>query len=691
MPKCEAPGAATFVEERTSLRQLQGDLPEFSGSGSSSLIIGIVRKVTRTGPWQGVQNRFAGCRFLAPVLVCCTLPVAFTLNGCTPSQSEKAPVSQTPQATAPALPAPEVAPAPAPAPPQPSAEELKVKELIRQVEAAYAAGEADYRRGSLPEAKTQFDRAVDLMLTSGIDLRANSTLSDEFDRILDGVNGLEMEALKQGNGFVVPMEPAPSEVAEDVTFTVDPNLVARATADLATTKSDLPLLMNQYVAAFINFFAYTQKGHNTLLHSFQRSGRYLAMIQRVLAEEGVPQDLIYQAVAESGFQPQAVNRRSRAGGMWQFMPSGNYGLTRSAYVDERFDPEKSTRAYARYMKFLYDQLGDWYLAMAAYDWGAGNVQRAVVKTGYADFWELYGRHELPKETQNYVPEILAAIIIANHPTQYGFEDITHDPPVLTDTVTVNYSVNLRLVSDLVGAPIDEILALNPSLLRLVTPPESSFDLHLPAGTETLFEQRIALIPEDKRNSWRYHAVAPEDTIASVAREYNVKPEALAADNHLSVSSALGDVAALVVPVALAPTPLARTRLYTARRGDTLITIADRFGVSLAQLRRWNKITDAGTRVEPGRRLHVAEPVTASQATRSRQSGSARTASAKGSNPKSASAKTSASSRQSSASPAAGRGTASGSTSKKAGAKNSTPPKSGSPKKTQAKSKSSSSQ
>ena len=132
------------------------------------------------------------------------------------------------------------------------------------------------------------------------------------------------------------------------------------------------------------------------------------------------------------------------------------GSPEATYVDERFDPEKSTRAYARYMKFLYDQLGDWYLAMAAYDWGAGNVQRAVEKTGYADFWELYKRHNLPGETQNYVPEILAAIIIANNPHQYGFDDVTLDPPVLTDTVTVNYSVDLRLVSDLVGAPVDEI-------------------------------------------------------------------------------------------------------------------------------------------------------------------------------------------------------------------------------------------
>jgi hypothetical protein len=244
------------------------------------------------------------------------------------------------------------------------------------------------------------------------------------------------------------------------------------------------------------------------------------MIQRVMAEEGVPQDLIYLAVAESGFKPRAINRRPRRRHV-AVHAHGNYGLARNAYVDERFDPEKSTRAYARYMKFIYDQLGDWYLAMAAYDWGAGNMQRAVQKTGYADFWELYKRNNLPGETKNYVPEILAAIIIANHPTQYGFDDVTLDPPVLTDTVTINYSVDLRLVSDMVGAPVDELEALNPSLLRMVTPPDASFDLHLPAGTATLFEQRIAAIPEAKRNSWRYHRVAADDTLASVAREYRV--------------------------------------------------------------------------------------------------------------------------------------------------------------------------
>jgi membrane-bound lytic murein transglycosylase D len=321
-----------------------------------------------------LSYRWFGCAVLA-------LPLA----GCVPT----APTKASPQATAPAL-VPVVAlvqapPPTASAPPPLSLDQQKTRTLIQQVEAAYAQGESDYHKGRLPEAKQEFDRAVDLMLAAGIDIKSNPELQDEFDRVVDGVNAMEMEALKQGNGFVPKEEETPADVAEDITFEVDPNLVAKAKADLATTNSDLPLVVNDYVASVINFFANTKKGHNTLLHSFQHAGRYKAMIQRVMAEEGVPQDLIYLAVAESGFNPRALNRRSHAGGMWQFMPRGNYGLVRNSYVDERFDPEKSTRAYARYMKFIYSQLGDWYLSMAGYDWGTGNVQRAVQKTGYADF------------------------------------------------------------------------------------------------------------------------------------------------------------------------------------------------------------------------------------------------------------------------------------------------------------------
>ena len=531
---------------------------------------------------------------------CSTL--AFLLAGCTPTQ-HAVPQSSAPRATAPALP---VTPqqTPQPALPAKTQQQQRVQALIDQVEKAYSNGQTDYRKGDLPAAKAEFDRAVDLMLTSGIDIKSDTQLQDEFDRTVDAVNGLEMEALKQGNGFVPKEEPTPADVASDVTFAVDPNIVAKARSELATTKSDLPLMVNDYVGAFINFFANTQRGHNTLLHSFERSGRYKAMIQRVMAEEGVPQDLIYLAVAESGFQPRAINPHSRAGGMWQFMPSGDYGLTRNGYVDERFDPEKSTRAYARYMKFLYNQLGDWYLAMAAYDWGAGNVQRAVEKTGYADFWELYKRNNLPGETKNYVPEILAAIIIANHPTQYGFDEITLDPPVITDTVTINYSIDLRLVSDLVDVPMDELEALNPSLLRQATPADTQFDLRLPAGTALVYQRSVERIPAAKRDSWRYHRVAPDDSLASVARTYHVQASDLAEANQMHESSSLEGVEALVVPVAPVIAP-SRGAFYTTRRGDTLVSIADRFGVSLSQLRSWNSLT--GTKVAPGRRLHVAEP------------------------------------------------------------------------------------
>ena len=555
---------------------------------------------------------------IRPRSLACIVPavaLVFSVSACGPSKEASAIATPPRQALAPALPptAQPQASAPAP-PPQSSAQQQRVKDLIQQVEGAYTDGQADYKKGDLLAARRDFDHAVDLMLTSGIDIKSTPELQDEFDRIVDQINGLEMEALRQGNGFTPKTEDTPAEAAEEVTFVVDPNIVAKANADLATTKSDLPLVVNDYVAAYINFFANTTKGHNTLLHSFQRAGRYRQMIQRVMSEEGVPQDLIYLAVAESGFQPRAVNRKSRAGGMWQFMPRGNYGLLRNSYVDERFDPEKSTRAYARYMKYIYQQLGDWYLSMAGYDWGTGNVQRAVQKTGYADFWELYKRNNLPGETKNYVPEILAAIIIANHPTQYGFDEITLDPPVLTDTVTINYSADLRLVSDIVGVPVDELVALNPSLLRMDTPPETEFDLHLPAGTAALFQEKIAAIPVSKRNSWRYHKVTPDDTLASVAHTYSVSVSALADANQLDTTSKLEDVEALIVPVPAAAAPSSHTVYYTTRRGDTLVSVADRFGISLSQLRRWNKLSASGIRIEAGRRLHVAEPTLVRTAT-----------------------------------------------------------------------------
>jgi membrane-bound lytic murein transglycosylase D len=510
----------------------------------------------------------------------------------TPPSAQAAPAPQTAPGAAVQTPAPELSP--------------RDRQLIDSVEAAYHAGLNDYQQGHVESARANFDYAVDLLLKCKCDLKNDDALSEEFDHIVDAVNTLEMDALSKGATTAQQQaEPTPVEAAGNITTPANPNVAAKAEAELKTTQSDLPLVMNDYVAAYVDFFTNSQKGHGTIVASLERMGRYKDMIQQVLREEGVPQDLIYQAFAESGFRPQAVNPKSGAGGMWQFMPFGTYGLGHTAWYDERFDPVKATHAYAREIKRMYDQLGDWYLAMAAYDWGPGNVQKAVQRTGYADFWELYRRNNLPQETKNYVPVFLAVTLMAKNPKQYGLEDIATDPPLATDTVKTDYGVDLRLVSDIVGAPVQEIEGLNPSLLRMSTPPDEEFDLHLPAGTADVFQKDIAEIPVDKRRSWRFHTVEEGDTLESLARTWHVSASELAFVNQLTAKSDLDGVDSLIIPQAPVNDGALRSTLYRPRRGDTLVTIADRFGVTVAQLRRWNNLGSAG--IVPGHGLYVSEP------------------------------------------------------------------------------------
>jgi membrane-bound lytic murein transglycosylase D len=548
------------------------------------------------------------------------------LAGC-PQENASAPGKTPAQATAPAIAAgPNKAAAEqssrTAAPPAQSSDAVakaaKVQQLINNAEAAYRSGVDNYRAGHLDAARQDFDSAVDLLLTSGIDLKTDPQLADEFDHLLNAVNSLEMAALKQGNGFSPALEAAPLDAANEVTFPANAELTAKVTAELKTTQSDFPLVVNDYVAGFISYFSNSPAGHAHLLRSLERAGKYKEMISKNLRDQGVPQDLIYLAVAESGFQPQALNARSGAGGMWQFMPTGAYGLARNGWFDERFDPEKSSLAYAKYMKTLYNQFGDWYLAMAAYDWGPGNVQRAVMRTGYADFWELYRRNVLPGETKNYVPGIIAAIIMAKNPEQYGLDKIVPDTPVVSDTVTVDYAIDLRLVADVTNASLQEIVTLNPSLLRMTTPRDMSFDLHIPVGTIDVFSARIKDIPEDKRASWRFHVVRSGETLDGIASAAHAHVSDIARTNGLKVDEGVDAGDELVIPVAGAVAS-AGPRRYAVRRGDTLITVADRFGVSVEELRRWNHLSS--NVVKPGSSLAVVEPVKLAPVTHVRSKGS----------------------------------------------------------------------
>jgi len=565
--------------------------------------------------------RFQDVRRWALVAACVPLVM---LAGC--PQNQKATKAKVPaQATAPVLASGSSGNAvqagqlgkPSVAKTQPAdpAEAYKEQQLINHAEQLYRTGVDNYSAGHLEAARASFDAAVDAMLTSGMDLKGNPQLADEFDHLLNAVNSLEMAALKQGNGFSPTIEAAPLDAANEVTFPANPALTAKVAAELKTTQSDFPLVINQYVAGFISYFSNSPGGHAHLLRSLERAGKYKDMISKDLRDQGVPQDLIYLAVAESGFQPQALNARSGAGGMWQFMPTGAYGLTRNGWFDERFDPQKSSKAYALYMKTLYNQFGDWYLAMAAYDWGPGNVQRAVMRTGYADFWELYRRNVLPAETKNYVPGIIAAIIMAKNPAQYGLDKMVPEPPVVSDTVTVNYAIDLRLVADVTNATLPEIVALNPSLLRMTTPRDMPFDLHIPVGTESIFASRIKEIPEDKRDTWRFHVVRDGETLDEIASAFHIRASEIAEANDFSVKDGVESGDELEIPIATVVA--AHPRTYKVRRGDTLITVADRFGVTVEQLRQWNHLRSNA--VKTGHTLRVSQPVKLAPPARRRSS------------------------------------------------------------------------
>src|SRR5580693_6545989 len=502
-----------------------------------------------------------------------------------------------------------------------------VAELIAQVEKEYQIGQDNYKAGHLEAAKENFDRAFNLLLGSSLDVRTDERLQQEFDRVLDGVNGLELEALQEGDGFTEQKsEPAPIDEANDQTLPVDPNIKAKAEAEVKATHSDLPLMMTDPVASYISYFS--TRGRGTLERALARSGLYQDMIQRVLKEEGVPQDLIYLAQAESGFHPLALSHAG-ARGMWQFMASRaqGYGLERDWWVDERQDPEKSTRAAAHHLKDLYAEFGDWYLAMAAYNSGPGTVQNAVKRTGYADYWQLYKRNVLPKETRNYVPIILAVTIMAKNPGQYGLDKVVTEKPVPYDSVKIDYPVDLRLVAECVDTSASTMQDLNPSLLRLTTPKDREFELHLPAGTKDRYLTAITAIPPDMRVWWRYHKVAPGDTLSSVARSFHTSPRAIVQANNLDGDENLRAESELIIPVAPGKHPAdemasysRRATTYKVRKGDTVETVADNFGVPPAMVRRWNHLQSDSLR---GRRvLYVHLPV-APGATENSRAGSAK--------------------------------------------------------------------
>ena len=435
--------------------------------------------------------------------------------------------------------------------------------LIQRADQAFQRGKRAYQANDIQAARREFDAAIDLMLEASDNNPSDRQAFDaRLDEMVDSIHRRDLAGM--GAGVDVDearFEKAPLEDILQMTFPVDPKLKDKVKEQVQATASQLPLSVNDAVLGYINYFS--GRGRKTLIAGLERAGRYRPLIQRILQEEGVPQELIHLAQAESGFFPRAISYKS-AGGMWQFMAwrGQEYGLMRTAYTDDRFDPEKATRASARHLHDLYNMFGDWYLAMAAYNCGPNVVARAVERTGYADFWELRDRHVLPEQTTNYVPIILAMTIMTKNAAEYGLDGVVPDAPLEYDTIQVDAPTHLGLVADLTDAPMAELLDLNPALLKGVAP--AGYVLHVPKGTGGTLSAALQMIPAERRASWRMHKVASGETLASIGKQYGMAGGSIAAANGLKQASpTAGD--RLLIPVAYRAAATPRRVVATHRR------------------------------------------------------------------------------------------------------------------------------
>jgi len=437
-------------------------------------------------------------------------------------------------------------------------------DYLRRAESHFNAGRQFYFQGNPAGARKEFDQAVDALLAAPDTLQDRSRVERRLDELCDLIYRFDVEKLgagKRGEDEAAAFDKAPIDEISHMTFPVDANLAPKLQSELNQTSSGIPLDLSDPVLGFVHYFS-TEKGRNILIAGLRRSGRYRPLIERIFTEEGVPQDLVYLAQAESGFLPRAVSYKS-AVGMWQFTaPAGfDYNLARTSAFDERLDPEKATRAAARYLKALYARYGDWYLAMAAYNCGPGGVDKAVERTGYADYWELLKRNVLPRETASYVPIIVAITIMAKNPKDYGLENVAMDSPIDYDSIQMTASTNLNLIADATLQPLSVIRDLNPSLLTMVAP--SGFQVHLPKDTSASAQAALESVPAMNRQAWRLHHVEAGDTLATIAKSYHVPAERIVEVNNQSDTLEAGDT--LMIPAVYRPAKrAAATRANTVQ-------------------------------------------------------------------------------------------------------------------------------
>ena len=371
-----------------------------------------------------------------------------------------------------------------------------VLDLIAASEHHFEAGQSELGLGHFEAAKREFDKAVSILMESPYGGRTEPRIREHFDRLVDRISAYEVRALAEGDGFTEKQyEPASIDELLAMSATLAPPTATEETKDTVQgdpVEHDVPIPLNQRVLAFIELFQ--GRLHDFIEEGMKRGSKYLPMIQSVFRAEGLPLDLAYIPLVESAFKPNALSR-AQAKGVWQFMrgTATENGLRQDWYIDERSDPEKATIAAAKYLGMLARMFdGDWHLALASYNGGPGRVQRAMKRGGLGDFWALAAKPNLlPRETRDYVPMILAAIVVARNPAQYGF-DFETAAPMSYEKVTLPRPIDLRRVAEWTETPVDDIRALNPELRRWTTPVrDKDYELRVPEGTADIVAAQAA--------------------------------------------------------------------------------------------------------------------------------------------------------------------------------------------------------
>jgi membrane-bound lytic murein transglycosylase D len=545
-----------------------------------------------------------------------------------------------PQVTATPPAAPVAATAPqAPVQPRPIVD--PVATLVASSQRHFESGEQELKAGHLDKARQEFDRAVDVLLEAPYGARTDARLREHFDRLIDRVNAYEVSALAQGDGFVEKKyEAAPIDelLKTATTFpapTADAATKAAVKEDLEHNAHDIPIPDNPKILSYVEVFQGRLRDY--IQESLERGAKYLPMIQNVFRAEGLPLDLAYIPIIESSFKTNALSKAS-AKGPWQFMKgtAQDHDLKVDWFIDERSDPEKATVAAAHYLKTLSKMFdGDWNLVLAAYNGGPGRVSRAVKKSGIDDFWSLSASPKyLPRETREYVPLILAAMIVGRNPAQYGFEVAAADAVRYEyEKVSLPRAIDLRRVAEWTGTTVDEIQALNPELRRWTTPVKyPDYEVKVPKGTADKLQTRLAEASPADFSAFKWYTAKKGETLLTVSRRFGVSRADVADANNLSVKSRLRPGQELIIPRApatilaarserTAPTAVASRNIaepaatptvatpakvvavtYKLKQGDTLFSIAQLFDVTVGKIKTWNRLTT--NRIAPGARLKI---------------------------------------------------------------------------------------